>query len=122
MFYPPRIKAHVFFFSSGVTEIQGFFFYYKKKVKFFFTLNFILFGSSFLKDTLIIEDFKSILFRSGKVPEYKGIAGPRKNGREVAKTTVLLTEKNRKNTSENSERKFREAARISKASFRTNKP
>ena len=36
-------------------------FNYKKKKKFFFTLNYIFFGSSFLKDTLIMEDFKSIL-------------------------------------------------------------
>ena len=66
--------------------------------------------------------FQKYFIRAGKAPEYTAIAGPRKNGREAAKTTALSTGKNRTITSANSEGKSRETTRISKASFRTDEP
>ena len=48
--------------------------------------------------------------KSGKVPEYTAIASPRKNGREVVKTTALSTGKIEKITSAKSEGKSRDSS------------
>ena len=104
-------QKHLYFsfFSSWVRKIQDFFFQLQKKKKvFLYTFNCIFFGSSFLKDTY--RGFQNYFIRAGKVPEYTVIAGQRKNGREVAKTTALSTGKNRKITFTNSEGKSRETA------------
>ena len=84
MFYSPRIKAVVFFLLVLGKENSSLFFFIKQKEKFLFVLNFI------------IKDYKSVLLDLGKVPEYTAITGPRKNEREVAKTTALSIGKNRK--------------------------
>ena len=76
----------------------------------------------FLKRLTYHRGFQKYFIRSGKVLEYTTIAAPRKNGREVTKLTAHSTGKNRKITSANSEGKSGETTRISKASFRTNKP
>ena len=64
-----------------------------------------IFQFFFLKRHTYHEGFQKYFIRSGKVPEYTAIAGPRKNGKEGAKTTALSTGKNRKITSANSEGK-----------------
>ena len=105
MFNSPRMKALVFFFfSSQVRKIQ-FFFLITKKVFLYNKLH--IFQFFFLKRHTYHGGFQKYSIRCGKVPEYTAIAGPRKNGREMIKTTALST---RKITSANSERKSRKTA------------
>ena len=55
--------------------------------------------------------------RFGKAPEYVAIAGPRKNGREVAKTIALSTGKKQKNYSCKLRRKIKKDSSNFKSKF-----
>ena len=61
----------------------------KKKVSLYIKLH--IFRCFFLKRHTYYGGFQKYFIRSGKVPQYTAIAGPRKNGRKVAKTTALST-------------------------------
>ena len=68
-----------------------FFNYKKKKRKVFLYVKLHIFWFFFLKRHTYHGGFRKYFIRSSKVSEYTTIAGPRKNRREVAKTTALLT-------------------------------
>ena len=55
-----------------------------------------IFRFFFLKRHTYHGGFQKYLIGSDKVPEYTAVLGPRKNGREVAKTTALSTGKIKK--------------------------
>ena len=61
--------------------------------KVFLYVKFHIFRFFFLKRHTYHVGFQKYFIRSGKIPEYTAIAGPRENEREVASTTALTTGK-----------------------------
>ena len=67
--------------------------FYKKNNNIFLYIKLHIFQFFFLKRHTYRGGFQKYFIRSGKIPEFIAIAGPRKNGREVAKNNCSLNKK-----------------------------